>query len=388
MPVDNNFAHQSYDAGVPKAPYEILSDEPLPGIESDEYRNRMHALGDVFERANVGAVVLVHGTFVGNDPWGLAAMLVGHKRRSYEKWCQWQKNVADRVVKDRGNFPSQYVSRLANDLGSPRSFSVSRFLWSGINNHAGRAFAAVDLHRYLGNLNLPRDKRIILCGHSHGGNVLALLTNLLAADLSGVEAFLEAVGEYAQTFDLQWQHAARDVVEGPRLTERHPLDLVTFGMPIRYGFETTGYANLMHFVNHRPGKLRAPYRVAGPITLGGMLAASHGDYIHELGVAGSNFSTPFSRPLWKCDRRLARQLAKDLSWRELPRRMAKGMRVAEEGHTLLIDYRRPGGRWWRSGMGHAEYTHVERMLFHFERVARRFYPNSDCLLESPDETFA
>ena len=57
--------------------------------------------------------------------------------------------------------------------------------------------------------------------------------------------------------------------------------------------------------------------------------------------------------------------------------MAKGMRVAEEGHTLLIDYRRPGGQWWRSGMGHAEYTHVDKMLFHFERVARRFYPHSD-----------
>ncbi len=195
MPVDNNFAHQSYDAGVPKASYEILSIEPLPKVESDEYHNRMHAVGDIFERANVGAIVLVHGTFVGNDPWGLAAMLVGRNRRRYETWCQWQKSVADRVVRDRGNFPAQYVSRLANDLGSSRSFSVSRFLWSGINNHAGRAFAAVDLHRYLSDLDLPRDKRIILCGHSHGGNVLALLTNLFVTELSRVVAFLEVVGE-------------------------------------------------------------------------------------------------------------------------------------------------------------------------------------------------
>ena len=50
-----------------------------------------------------------------------------------------------------------------------------------------------------------------------------------------------------------------------------------------------------------------------------------------------------------------------------------GMRVPEEGTTLLIDYGRPGGRWWRSGMGHAEYTHTERMLFHFEQIVRRFY---------------
>jgi len=52
------------------------------------------------------------------------------------------------------------------------------------------------------------------------------------------------------------------------------------------------------------------------------------------------------------------------------------MRVPEEGRTLLVDYGRPGGRWWRSGMGHAEYTHFERMLFHFEQLARCFYPQN------------
>ncbi len=373
MPVGNHFAHQFYNGGPPRAPYEILSFKSLPKPNSDEYCNRMQAVGDVFERANVGAVILVHGTFVGNDPWGLAAMLVGHKRASYEKWCQRQKNLADLVIKDRGNFPPQYISRLTAGLGTSREFLASRFLWSGINNHAGRAYAAVDLHRFLCNLDLPSGKRILLCGHSHGGNVLALLTNLLAAELGGVKAFLNTVGEYARTFDAGWPLAARQVLDSPRLISRHPLDLATFGMPIRYGFETTGYTNLLHFVNHRPGKLRAPFRVAGPMTFGGMFAAAHGDYIHELGIAGSNFSTPFSRPLWKCDRQLARQLAKGLSWRTLPRRMAQGMRVPEEGHTLLIDYQRPGSQWWRSGMGHAEYTHIERMLFHFERLARHFY---------------
>ena len=377
MPINNHFAHQIYSAGPPKAPYEILPFDPLPNLDSDEYWNRMHTVGQVLRRANVGAIVLVHGTFVGNDPWGLAAMFFGHKRASYEKWCQRQKNLADRVVKDRGNFPPQYISVLADRLGTSGELSVSRFLLSGINNHAGRAYAAVNLHRYLCNLDVPRGKRILICGHSHGGNVLALLTNLLAAELGGVEAFLDAVGEYAQTFDAEWQLAAKQVLEAPKLTSRHPLDLVTFGMPIRYGFETTGYAQLLHFVNHRPGKLRAPYRVAGPMTLAGMFSAAHGDYIHELGIAGSNFSTPISRPLWRCDRRLARQLAKGLSWRKITRRMARGMRVTEEGLTLLVDYKQPGGQWWRSGLGHAEYTHVERMLFHFEHLARYFYSRTD-----------
>ena len=386
MPVDNNFAHQSYVATRPKAPYEFLFFEPQPEIGSVEYLRRMRAVGDVFERANVGAVVLVHGTFVGNDPWGLAAMLFGSNQSSYEKCCRWQKAIADRVMKDRGNFPGQYIAQLRDDLGKPNSISVSRFLWSGINNHAGRAFAAVHLYDYLSGLDLPTGKRIVICGHSHGGNVLALLTNLLAANLGGVEEFLDAVGAYASTFDVNWKNRVRRVLDRPQLAKEYPLDMVTFGMPIRYGFETTGYAKLMHFVNHRPGKLRAAYRVAGPITLGEMFAASNGDYIHELGVAGSNFSTPFSRPLWKCDRRLAKQLAAELTWMKISRRIAKGMRVAEEGRTLLVDYGKPGGRWWRSGMGHAEYTHIDRMLFHFELLARSFYPQRTYHQDSPTDS--
>ncbi|OUT63380.1 MAG: hypothetical protein CBB70_14235, partial [Planctomycetaceae bacterium TMED10] len=101
---------------------------------------------------------------------------------------------------------------------------------------------------------------------------------------------------------------------------------------------------------------------------------------------GSNFSTPFSRPLWKCDRRLAKQLAAELTWMKISRRIAKGMRVAEEGRTLLVDYGKPGGRWWRSGMGHAEYTHIDRMLFHFELLARSFYPQRTYHQDSPTDS--
>ncbi len=373
MPIDNNFAHQSYAACCPEAPYEILPYEHLPKRGSVEYKTRMEAVGDILARANVGAIVLVHGTFVGNDPWGLAAMLFGRDQSTYNYLCSVQKNIADRIIQDRGNFPSQFVSQLRHDLGHSRPFLVDRFLWSGINNHAGRAFAAVALHGYLSELNLPVGKRILLCGHSHGGNVLALLTNLLASSRSGVGEFLDAVGDYAKTFDATWENRIERILNGPHLTSKNPLDLVTLGMPIRYGFETTSYAQLLHFINHRPGKLREEYRVAGPITLGDMLSAHNGDYIHEVGVAGSNFSTPFSRPLWRCDKRLAEQLSPGLPWTKIFHRIAQGRRVPEEGRTLLVDYGKPGGKWWRSGMGHAEYTHFDRTLFHFDLLTHYFY---------------
>jgi len=333
----------------------------------------MQAVGRVFQQADVGAIVLVHGTFVGEDPWGLSALLFGQRPRWYRRMCRWQKGLADWLMEDRGNYPSEYVTQLSHMLGESIPFPVFRFLWSGMNNHAGRAVAAIQLISYLHDLNLPSGKRLLLCGHSHGANVLALLTNLLAPEQGKVADFLRAAGEYGHTFDFAWERHKQNISAGPRFANEHPLDLVTFGMPIRYGFETTSYANLLHFVNHRPGTMRAPYRVAGPISLSGMLAARHGDYIHEIGIAGSNFSTPFSRSLWQSDTALARQLTPGLSWRTLSRRIGLGMRVAEEGRTLLVDYGLPGGRWWRSGLGHAEYTHAERMLFHFEQIARRFY---------------
>ena len=373
MPTGNQFAHQTYAASRPQAAYEMMPVAAAPKFGSPEYRERMLAVGNIFKSAEVGAIVLIHGTFVGDDPWGLAAMTLGKRPTWFRKACIWQKRLADRVMKDRGNFPAQYVAQLSQMLGGASPFPVSRFLWSSMNNHVGRAVAAVRLLSALSELSLPTGKRILLCGHSHGGNVLALLTNLLSPRQIGVGSFLDAVAGYARTYDSHWDTHANRVGEGPQFASTHPLDLVTLGTPIRYGFETSGYANLLHFVNHRPGKLRPEYRFAGPIALGEMLTAHHGDYIHQVGIAGSNFTTPLSRPLWRSDTRLAKQLSAGIHFGSLPRRIGLGMRVPEEGRTLLIDYGLPGGRWWRSGMGHAEYTHAEQMLFHFEQIAHRFY---------------
>ena len=373
MPIGNRFAHQTYSADRPKSPFEIMAVSSLPQFNSREYKKRMQAVGEILNNANVGAIVLIHGTFVGEDPWGLSAMLFGRHPKWYRRCCRWQKKLADRIMLDRGNFPSSYAANLSRLLAAPDPFPTSRFLWSSMNNHIGRSIAAVRLLSELNSLGLPAGKRILLCGHSHGGNVLALLTNLLSPQQRGVSQFLDAVAGYARTFDAAWDQYADFVKEGPQFASSHPLDLVTLGTPIRYGFETSGYENLLHFVNHRPSKFQPNDRFTGSLSPGEMLTARHGDYIHQLGIAGSNFTTPFVRSLWRSDRQLADQLSAGIHCSSLLRRIALGMRVPEEGATLLIDYGLPGGRWWRSGMGHAEYTHTERMLFHFEQIVRRFY---------------
>ena len=69
---------------------------------------------------------------------------------------------------------------------------VRLFHWSSENHHLGRADAAVRLIDEIAALELPRRKRILVWGHSHAGNVFALMSNLLAGDSESIERFFTA----------------------------------------------------------------------------------------------------------------------------------------------------------------------------------------------------
>jgi len=373
MPTGNQFAHQRYLSQRPTASYEQLVVGRLPAVGSAQYAQRMRSAGRSLRRARVGAIVLVHGTFVGNDPVGLHAMLLGSTAGAYQRICRWTKACIDRFISDVGNYPASYAAELSTALGAEPPIPVHRFVWSGVNNHAGRAVAAVQLIGYMMSLKLPAGQRILLCGHSHGGNVLALLTNLLSADRGGLARFLEAVGGYARRFDKAWPELESLLQAESRPLATNPLDLVTMGMPIRYGFETSGYDQLLHFINHRPSYRIAEYRTTRPTSVGELFAARQGDYVQQFGIAGSNFSVPLDRSMWVADRRLAEQLAAGLSCWGLPNRIRTGMRVPEEGRTLLIDYGETSSRWLQDMLGHGVYTHSRHVLLHMEQIVRCFY---------------
>ena len=71
MPLHNQFRHQEYRSERPTAPFHLLQADPPPPRETAEYRQRLQAAGDVFRAANVAAIYLVHGTFVGGDGLGM-----------------------------------------------------------------------------------------------------------------------------------------------------------------------------------------------------------------------------------------------------------------------------------------------------------------------------
>lgn len=342
----------------------------------------MRAAGAAFHAAGVGAVYLVHGTFAGTDATGMLTELGRVYPAAQAVLGRLAKMLFDLFARDDGNYTAEYAERLEAGLAAPDRprIPVRLFDWSSENHHIGRADAAVRLVDELSSLDLPAGARILLWGHSHGGNVLALLTNLLSGNAELVTRFFAAARWYYRLplvdwVDIPvWRDVEHELLTGPRLLDRHPLDLVTFGTPVRYGWNRDGYSQLLHFINHRPTPGLPPHRVPFPPTIDDVLQARAGDYIQQFGIAGTN--TVPNLLAWRAlvaEGRLQRLLESPEAGGGLTERLRQGMRVPEEGQTLLVDYGPPEGNIAQHLAGHAVYTRQEWMLFHAEEIARRLY---------------
>ncbi len=152
---------------------------------------------------------------------------------------------------------------------------------------------------------------------------------------------------------------------------------MTFGTPVRYGWDSSGYSRLLHFIYHRPVDGLPNYRAPFPPKLERVLTAADGDYVQQFGIAGTNLvPSPFTWRSWLADSRLNELLQPGLRRTDLVERLQAGVRVPAEGSTLLVDYGPPAGNIGRHVAGHAVYTRLEWLLFHAEEVARRFYRRS------------
>jgi hypothetical protein len=329
--------------------------------------------------AGVGAVFLMHGTFAGTDAAGVLTAIGRFLPAARDALAKIAKGVVDGLLKDNGNYTAEYAAALGRALnadGGP-PIPVETHTWSGQNHHLGRADAAVALIDKLTSLRLPPDGRILLWCHSHAGNVAALLTNLVAGDDNAVDAFFEAAKchyriPFLGYYDLPvWPAVEQLLRAGDRPIIRHPLDIVTFGTPIRYGWNLRGLGKLLHVINHRTPGDRAEY----PRTIDDVLRATGGDYVQHLGIAGTNTPPiPLALRSWLADRRLHELLQPSgLSPLTLHDRLRLGCRVPDAGETLLVDYGDPGVRNLRTLTGHWQYTERKWLPFHAAEVVRRLY---------------
>lgn len=342
----------------------------------------MQQVGTALRQAGVAGVYLAHGTFVGPDALGVLAELARLFPSASKSVRRVIKRIVDKVAGEAGNYTPGYAQCFEASMhqeGQP-PIPVRRFHWSSENHHIGRADGAVRLIDELASLKLEPGQRILLWGHSHAGNVFALITHLLAGNAQAVDRFFQAAAIYYRwpligCVDIPVWHRVRDLLgrEKPPLADV-PLDVVTFGTPIRYGWNSGGYAKLLHFINHRPAQGVPEYRAAFPPRLDDVINAAAGDYVQQLGIAGTNvMPSLFAWRAWMADNRLNRLLQAEASEGSTLERFQAGAIVPDEGTALLVDYGRPEGGLAEHLAGHAVYTRKKWLLFHAEEVARRLY---------------
>src|SRR5207302_7932185 len=164
-----------------------------------------------------------------------------------------------------------------------------------------------------------------LWGDSQVGNVFVLVSNLVGGSGGAVEAFFHASRAYYRRGLLgrselpHWQRVRELLATNTGVADTNPtrarvsggdsrslarrvsasmfqtphsacaLDFVTFGTPIRYGWDAGGYGRLLHIVNHRPTDCLPPHRAPFPPREPDVRIAKDGDYVQQLGIAGTNF---------------------------------------------------------------------------------------------------
>lgn len=387
MPKNNRFQHQQYP--------------PVPAISPTFYHLQQHSADDFdFSRLHtelgVSNVIVVHGTFLGDDPFAIAEILrsIGGSSKLLGKPLnaladQMQKRLkpfTDRLAADVGNYTNAFVEQFQSLVGDDPHVERLHPTWTGQNHHLARADLAVRLLCRVADASPADNEVVLLWGHSHAGNGFALLSNLLANDRTTVNQFFEAAGN---PHDSHW-FRARDILAsapGP-----HPLAksvcFAAFGTPVRYGWDPNGYRSLVHILHQRNAD-NSKRTVAEPVfpfqSLPDLLTARHGDWVQTFAVAGTDVAPPTSKEQnERLKQLLERSLEKpDFPGPELlrpPERIANalawwktGTRCHADGHNLLVDYE-PSGRKTSLGpienslFGHGVATTVDWLPSHLALV--------------------
>jgi hypothetical protein len=422
MPVENNFQH---DALSRKSPGERLTmTEFAPGAppDSPEWTEAMAGHGRALSHAGVRTIVFLHGAIHGTDLFGAQRLdEAGGLKRGYSRGVsgldallaamreehngipplpagltppltndEATKKLLDEQIGDAGNFTeaSVHLVQRAVNQSLTKPIACLRTLWSSEHHHLGRAVAAVhllnDLRAHCDARRLTSGDRILVEAHGQAGLVLALASNLLCpSPVTGRARCFAILMSYAeQTGQPDLAQAVKgldSMLAGGKPLNGVALDVVTFGQPVRYGWDPSGIGRLLHIVNHRNlrtdnkawlSKMELPQiTMEMPIAWGG-------DYVQELAVAGSDAVPPTeaakaaNKALWE----IMEPFDGFERWLECARR---AVRFPSEGRCTLVDYKdstgstNPRDHYY----GHAVYTRKQALLFNTSQIVSTLYPS-------------
>jgi hypothetical protein len=334
MPIENSFQHDEMSRKNPGERITVREVTPTTLPESPHGQETMARLGKRFSHAGVRVIVLLHGSIVGTDVFGVQRLdELGGLKRGYSRGVAGldallalmressngisplpgglkpplvnddaTKRLLDEQIGDAGNFTNVYMELMRQLLnrGLDRPIHCIRELWSCEHHHLGRAMAAVSLLERLRDWSethqLGERDRILVQAHGQAGLVLALVSNLLCVtSASSRTRLLDVLSAFAsqvnRTDIISTIQRVAPLLSHGSLLNGAMLDVVSFGMPVRYGWDPSGLGKLLHIVNHRnlrtDGKTWLSKMELPQITME-MPIAWGGDYVQELAVAGSD----------------------------------------------------------------------------------------------------
>ncbi len=420
MPIENSFQHDELSRKNPGDRLAVREVTPTALSESSSGQDAMAALGKHLSQTGVRVIVLLHGSIMGTDVFGVQRLdELGGLKRGYSRGVAGldallalmressngiaplpgglkpplanddaTKRLLDEQIGDAGNYTNAYVELMRQSLnrGLDRPIHCARELWSSEHHHLGRALAAVSM---LGRLRdwgethkLGQGDRILVQAHGQAGLVLALVSNLLSvASTSNRTRLLDLLSAFASQVNrpditTTIQRIAPLLSNGILLNGA-ALDIVTLGMPVRYGWDPSGLGKLLHIVNHRnlrtDGKTWLSKMELPQITME-MPIAWGGDYVQEMAVAGSDAvpATDAGKAANKAVWELVEPFDGFERWLECARR---AVRIPSEGLGILADYKDSTGSTNVRDhyFGHAAYTRLNAMLFNTTEIVRTFY---------------
>ncbi|NWF72945.1 MAG: hypothetical protein HXY51_07920 [Nitrospirae bacterium] len=390
---------------------------PLALSNSSSGQDAMATLGIRLSQTGVRVIVLLHGSIMGTDVFGVQRLdELGGLKRGYSRGVAGldallalmrenddgfsplpngmkpplpnddsTKRLLDEQIGDAGNFTNAYVELMRQSLNRnlDRPIHCIRELWSSEHHHLGRALAAVSM---LGRLRdwcevhgLGQGDRILIQAHGQAGLVLALVSNLLCvASTSSRTRLLDLLSAFASQVNrpdiTSTIRRVTPFLSNGTLLNGAVLDVITLGTPVRYGWDPSGLGMLLHIVNHRnlrtDGKVWLSKMELPQITME-MPIAWGGDYIQQLAVAGSDAlpttdaAKATNKDLWE----IVEPFDGFERWLECARR---AVRIPSEGLGILADYKDSTGSTNVRDhyFGHAVYTRLSSLLFNTTEIVQ------------------
>lgn len=332
--------------------------------QAPAWQEAMYAIGQKLRRAKVRSILLVHGTFTGDDPVGIVRSLkVIYPKippRLEEQARKFIRSNMNALMRDGGNFNPEYVRLMEQGLGS--EIPCHEVIWSSENHHIGRLRGTRTLLTHLVHVireqQVKPGERLLLVGHSHAGQLFALLSLLL--EKNDLALALQAV--------MIEDHKQEIIREELDVVRRVTLDFVTFGSPVRYDWGSSHSEHLLNIINHRGQSDRAG-------SWRGLFNTAYGDYIQQIGVVGSDLLAGNRRDR-EWNRLLDQYLGVGADLRVWARLLKARKRVPPFGTTYLVDYKDQGGAVPNGAatiFGHAIYTRFRTMLFNLQVIVDHFY---------------